>query len=503
MRKESLGQSRRTVMRLVVVMAVAISLLIGAGVPVSAGPPVEETFDFFDFSCELTGEAGSGFVSVFSEDGSAFADALIWLPGSDPSVDEPDLFSDFEGLDVVVSGDEVSAVIPMIFAETGEPDGTLSLEGVIGDLLDEETFSDRFRDGNRWVEFTEAFQFLAATAEVGLDGEPFEASCSGTRGHVESRSTNPHAFRVDFDDAFIECFGLVGSEGSLLNLFAGEFDNEAFLNLEIFPADGDGEFEPPELFGSADIGRLSGSIDVTVPLFDPVDDEAPVTEGQVSMSIEDGETNLSDIVFQHGKVKETETELLVSGTMQITLDGRSFNLDGCFGSRFQARGIINVAQGPKMSGPPPSNDVPADARPLQIGEHAAQQTKAATLAPEVACSLIFEEEEYEGVSELPVGKTVWYTVEGTGGSMTVNTAGSNFDTILGVYTSNGEDFEQVDCVDDVFNGGLSLQAEVTFESQYGETYFIQAGGFGLFLDPEFPEFNSVPEYGLLKISVSG
>jgi len=35
------------------------------------------------------------------------------------------------------------------------------------------------------------------------------------------------------------------------------------------------------------------------------------------------------------------------------------------------------------------------------------------------------------------------------------------------------------------------------------TYLLQAGGFGLLQDPEFPEFISLPEYGLLKISASG
>jgi hypothetical protein len=125
------------------------------------------------------------------------------------------------------------------------------------------------------------------------------------------------------------------------------------------------------------------------------------------------------------------------------------------------------------------------------------------LDPEAACSFVFEDEEFEEIFELPIGKTVWYTVEGTGEPITVSTAGSHFDTILGVYTSNGDSLEQVACVDDVFDGGFSLQAEVTFESELGETYFLQAGGFGLFQDPEFPEFSSLPEYGLLRISVSG
>lgn len=155
-----------------------------------------------------------------------------------------------------------------------------------------------------------------------------------------------------------------------------------------------------------------------------------------------------------------------------------------------------------MSGPAPDNDTPEGATPLDVGDRTTQQTKAAVLDPEASCSIVFEEEEFEDDFGLPIGKTVWYTVEGTGGPITVSTAGSHFDTILGVYKSNGDGLEQVACVDDIFDGGFSLQAAVAFESELGQTYFLQAGGFGLFEDPEFPEFSSQPEYGLLKISIS-
>jgi hypothetical protein len=495
-------------MRRVVAVAAAISLPFALGAPASAGPPVEEVFDWVSFNCELSGEPGSGFVFielfVGPEGGTPFAEAVIWLPGSDPFVDPPDLFSDFEGAVAEIDEDEVSALTPMVFAESGEPDGTLTVQGTIGELIDEESFSERFREGNRWVELTEETQFFDADAEVTLDMDAFETACTAERSHLEFRSTNPQASRVDFEDAFIECFGLIGSDRSTLNLFAGEFESEAFVSLEIFPADADGEFEPPpELFGSAVVGRLSGTINVSIPLFDPFNDVEPVTEAQVSMTVSEGETSVSDIVSQDGRVKETQTELLVSGTAQLALDGRSYNLDGCFGSRSEARGILNEAEGPKVSGPPPSNDTPDAALPLDIGGSATQQTKAAALDPEVACSFVFEDEEFEEIFDLPIGKTVWYTVEGTGEPIAISTAGSHFDTALGVYTSDGGNFEQVECVDDVFDAGFSLQAEVTFESEPGQTYFLQAGGFGLFEDPEFPEFSSLPEYGLLKIAVSG
>jgi hypothetical protein len=56
--------------------------------------------------------------------------------------------------------------------------------------------------------------------------------------------------------------------------------------------------------------------------------------------------------------------------------------------------------------------------------------------------------------ELPLGKTVWYTVEGTGEEMTVDTTGSGFDTVAGVYV-----------------------VALTFETMPDTTYYVQIGGF--------------------------
>jgi hypothetical protein len=67
---------------------------------------------------------------------------------------------------------------------------------------------------------------------------------------------------------------------------------------------------------------------------------------------------------------------------------------------------------------------------------------------------------------------------GTGGPVTIDTAGSDFDTVLGVYTGSPGSFTQVACVDDVFEPDFSLQARVTIETIAGVTYYVQAGGFG-------------------------
>ncbi len=497
----------------------AVALMFSFGLPVSADRPTAETSNFRVFECSLFGESGEGFVFVEAEGEFAFADAAIWLSGSIPFESEPDFFSDFEGATVSFEGDLVTADIPMIEGESGEPAGILTIDGVLGSLIEEESFSDRFREGNRWVEFNETIRFFEASATVTLGGLTFDSECSAQEVQFEFFSTNPHAFRVDFEDAFLECFGIAGSDSSTMNLFAGEFENEAFIDLQIFAPNGNGENdghdngehgdgehgEPiPELFGFSEISGLSGEIEVVVPLFDPFGGEEPVDEAHVAMTISEGETITSRIVFQDGRIKETQTELLVSGSVDLTQDRRSFDLVDCFGSRFEARGIVNEASGPKTSGRPPANDTPEGAVELEVGDHDNQQTKAAALEPEVSCTGVEVPDEFEEFHEFPapIGKTVWYSIEGTGGPITVSTAGSNFDTMMGVYAVSGNGLEPLACVDDVFDGGFSLQAEFTWETEIDLTYFVQVGGFGLFQNPEFPEFDSLPEYGLLKFSVT-
>jgi hypothetical protein len=75
------------------------------------------------------------------------------------------------------------------------------------------------------------------------------------------------------------------------------------------------------------------------------------------------------------------------------------------------------------------------------------------------------------------GSTVWYALTlSDSQAVTVDTAGSDFDTTLAVYTGNDfTDLELVDCNDDTFFG---LQAALTFTADAGVTYLIQAGSFG-------------------------
>ena len=79
--------------------------------------------------------------------------------------------------------------------------------------------------------------------------------------------------------------------------------------------------------------------------------------------------------------------------------------------------------------------------------------------------------------------------------MTVDTAGSDYDTVIAVYTSAGRAASRPvpdACVDDVPLEpiGRTLQAAVTFDTVAGTTYYVQIGG--------YPE--SFP-YGNLRVAV--
>ncbi len=89
------------------------------------------------------------------------------------------------------------------------------------------------------------------------------------------------------------------------------------------------------------------------------------------------------------------------------------------------------------------------------------------------------EEPVEG-DELcpPRGSTVWYALTlDTSQRVRIETAGSDYDTTLAVYTgSDYTDLALVECIDDTILG--SLQAALTFDATAEITYLIQVGSVG-------------------------
>src|SRR5579884_2240991 len=77
----------------------------------------------------------------------------------------------------------------------------------------------------------------------------------------------------------------------------------------------------------------------------------------------------------------------------------------------------------------------------------------------------------------PIGATVWYQAKPPSNArLTVSTAGSNFDTVVGIYTGTTlTTLTPVACGDDY---GSTLQSQATASLKKGVTYWIQVGGFG-------------------------
>ncbi len=112
--------------------------------------------------------------------------------------------------------------------------------------------------------------------------------------------------------------------------------------------------------------------------------------------------------------------------------------------------------------------------------------RAAAFDPEAPCG--FYDPEWGEYWEFPISRTLWYSFEGTGGMVEVSTAGSDFDTILGVYAEVDSELVQVACIDDVFDTAFSLQAAAEIMTDEDVTYYVQAGGFW-------------DQYGLLTIAI--
>jgi Ca2+-binding RTX toxin-like protein len=129
-----------------------------------------------------------------------------------------------------------------------------------------------------------------------------------------------------------------------------------------------------------------------------------------------------------------------------------------------ALSLLAVAS-PVFAAPPP-NDAFAAAQvvPSLPFEHALSTTEATTepSEPEPPCTGFIE-------------RTVWYSFTPASDEVIgVDTRGSDFDTIVSVYTGSSlSELTPVACSDDE----TTLQARVVFAAEGGRTYYIQAGGY--------------------------
>lgn len=452
-------------------LAAALSaLLLMALIP---GPVAADRVTRFEdhhvgFFCEMAIDGGvaTAHIDVSSEFGNG-AGSEVWLDPAVPFEDPPTLGGGTEQVSLVDASGVITLSATFIVFDA---DGSRLGEGVIEATLTpdgplEVLESSRFGNRNSKVEGT--FQPMAVSGTLSLPGLETDLSgCFGDVTDIQVRETNPHTFVLSNEGVFVDCFWETAEASAHLFAITDSFGSfaEASLTTAGLMLFSTGEY-------TAEV--TAGSMAATVGLFDPATGETAEAVAEATLS-PIGDPVTSVILSSTSREKILEQRFSPSGELRFST-GQTFAIDdaSCFSVGFDSHLIDSAPSGPKPGGPVPVNDTPEGAIALVTGSRLNAQTGGASLDPEEPITTCPE-------GELDaMGRTLWYTIEGTGGEVTIDTAGSNFDTVLAVYRLDGTELTEVACIDDVFGEplGVAFQAALTLETVEGATYYIQVGGF--------------------------
>jgi hypothetical protein len=453
--------------RALIAGAALLTLLLPASA--QAGSLTRESDTRVNLFCEeLT--AGNARLFMFSETSDtfgSFTDLAIW---SGSMSGEPDFVSDTSTIVLTPTGGSGSVALVEL---NGDPAGTATLSAAFAPSGPAEPYEFTDQNGNQTFHIEGVFQPLSVTGTLtvnlahGPDPTFALGSCFAGIDTFTLTNTNPATFvsgdqvidlncAWQLDDGFVQLFAVSDRFGTFSDLFIVDRRNDYFgfaepvLSATSFVA----EYEVFEGESGDPAGTASAS--------------ATLTRTDERISIRDRSGNF--------KFNATGWVLAVDGSLTIDAGRLSTTLpmddSTCSASDVRVQQIIGKTSGPKLK-----NDAPAGAIPLEIGDVVEVKTGGTAFDAEEPCTF-----EFDGNPEpLPFAHTAWWTFTGTGGDVTIDTAGSDFDTIVGVYILDGDVFEQVGCVDDVFDpetGEASLQSRITVATIAGQTYYIQTGGFG-------------------------
>jgi len=348
--------------------------------------------------------------------------------------------------------------------------GTVTVAGTVEPLGEPTTIDERTRDGNTWTTVDGWVQQLIVSGAVTeATGEVAAAAgatfgCTGGARDLRFWGTNPatRVYRGTGGGAYCD----VGEDG-WLDVFVSNGVGSGTLVLGV-----------DEETGSADLvaqgpltvtsQSITGALEVGWP--PPGEGEDPA-QAWVDLAIGD--------VVDRGQMRATARGVAVhewytlselAGTVEAPGYG-ALPITDCLYRDGRGMERYSSQAGQKPGGPPPVHDLPAGAVPLEPGAVERTNTRGAAEEPEAACV------PDDAGEALPFTRTLWYSVAGTGGPVTLSTDGSHFNTVIGVYLPEGDGaLTQLACVDNTATGVL---AEVTFETESGVDYLIQIGGFFL------------------------
>ena len=484
-------------MRRVLAILGASALLFTAVGGAAANAPFREQDHVQSVGCwDVETQLGTAYFDAFLSDAwgpDAFLD--VW------DGDELMLSRDWDQSPSVAFGSDgsVALSIPLV------PSGTAFVTGTLtpADSID---FAERFRDGNSWYRSSATGTAFAFTGWLSLPGlSPVAVgpdNCWGQEVEIDTFITLPHAF--------VSTFTAIGGTCALEN----DDGDTAFVFIDSFIELGDGGTATAilSLFGSAvDSGGAEVGFDGAGAAdedgvasfetfeYDPATGEPLGTSGSATVSMVDtGDTFSYTLRGSNGFERNTGVVLDVGG--QVVTSIGTFSLEPCIATMREAKRVDTPSSGPKPSGKRPANDLPSGAITAKAGFRQTLLTKGAQVPSEADYPCLLFTDPFDGTSfQVPVEHTVWYRIAGTGSPVTVDTAGSDFDTVVAAYAGTPDAAATVACVDDVplQPVGRTLQSAVTFETAVGTTYWVQIGGLN---EDVFGPDSWVP-YGNLKVAV--
>ncbi len=479
-------------MRRLLALAMAASLILMLPTVSFAGRPTRVIEQSVSLSCNEvhpTGGTGVAFLGVFVSDVNG-ADAFLDAWNGDTASGIPDVMRDYEQpVSIAWDGTTLTGSIPVI-ASDGSPAGTASLTATMTPIGDPYVIADSFRDGNRWVRANGTAQPLQPSGNLVLPtGQTYSLTdCYAETTTLSVFATNPSAFVSHFTGRTAEC-ELSNADGDSGFLFVDLANPDSFIDAALFPADP----SSPAIraFGSGSI--VGGVLDASLETFFDETFEPAGLPASVHLTLASTSEKFQVVM------KSATSRQVISGTL-IDIEGvlmigaSSFDLGSCVGTAYREKAVATNPRGPKPGGKVPANDLPSGAKLLAIGGKATLQTKGASPDAEASFECLRFEEAPGEFFEIPAGYTVWYRFAGTGGLVTIDSSGSDYDTVMAVYTKVGAVYTPVadGCVDDVpvLPFGRTLQAAVTIPTVAGTTYYVQVGG--------YPE---LIQYGNLKIAI--
>jgi hypothetical protein len=461
-RNDTTVHRRRRLLRLLTTSTAAFATTVAAviGAPAAtAGQPVTNSGDGLNVGCD--GVAGAAGVQLAVDDNDGAFQVLAVVYDKDGSTL---LYNPERTGQLTREGDMFTGTLPLLDGQdnyVGE--GRFSV--TVAESGPATTRDDQHRTGNVRVTTMLTEQPLTGQATLSLpDGTAAALDCAGQSVSWAFTATQPDAYaergpRI----TTIECIVPL-PEGDTTVVQVEQASEGGYVAVSVFD-ESDG-------FGgdTGDFSITRTSVRANVPMYQRGAEES---FGAARVELTLSSLERSRFVLSHSAGKEIFFLEAIRAAGSVTLpDGRLVALD-CNGERSVSQKVTTAPSGPDSTGPSPGNDAPAGAVALAPGGRHSTQTRSADPAPELPLWCYDEPPHDPGY--LP-GRTVWYRFTGTGAPVTVDTAGSGFNTMLAVYAVDGDTYTEVACADDHWRE--TWQAHATLDTQRGVEYLVQVGGVG-------------------------